>query len=238
MFLPPSTTRSWPVTKSIDKKARTAWATCWALAQPCKGVEAATRASVSSANLGLIFSRGQRVTTWPGRPRELDDAGLREPVDDRRPRRPVTGDGADVDDGPVRLLQVGAGHPGAVESPFQVRVDDLPPEVLGLLVQVHERVAGGAGVVHQHVEAAEPVDRVGDHLLDLVFVADVGLKRQGLDTELAQALRGRLRVSFRTVVVDDDRAGPGPGQALAHRLPDPGAAPRHDRDRAFQFHSP
>jgi hypothetical protein len=79
----------------------------------------------------------------------------------------------------------------AVKDPLDVDVEDAVVEVVGRLLKRREPLRQ-AGVVEQHVKAAEAVDRGGDHALDLVGPCYVYCQGLGLATARADLLSSLL----------------------------------------------
>jgi hypothetical protein len=96
------------------------------------------------------------------------------------------------------------------ERALQVHLDDRVPLLLGHREQ--HAVTEDAGVVDQHVQTAERVDRLGDEALGPVPRADVIGVRRGLATEGLDLVHDLLRgagiaaaaVACATEVVHDD----------------------------------
>jgi hypothetical protein len=92
----------------------------------------------------------------------------------------------------------------------------------------------GPGVVHEDVDAPEPIDGPRHHRLDLRFVADVEFDRQRLGAQRRDLVgdgvdRAGQRLRLFTLRGDDD-AAPGPGQPQGARTPNPPARPRDNGD--------
>ena len=119
---------------------------------------------VGVGRLGGDQAGAQGVDPHPGRPldgqglRQAHQSGLRRAVGGGARRRPQAADRGDVDDRPAVLLVLhdGVGRLGAVERREQVQVDDGRREPRRRRGRV--RVRRPPGVVHQHVQPAEPVD--------------------------------------------------------------------------------
>ena len=125
---------------------------------------------------------------------------------------------------PVRRREAGR-H----EVALQVDVDDVVPL---LLRHRHEHaVAQDAGVVDQHVEVAEGVDRGADQRLAAVPARDVVVRRDGLAAGGADLLGGLLRDLAE--VVDDDLGALGREQARV-LAPEAAAGAGDDRDPAVE----
>ena len=120
-------------------------------------------------------------------------------------------------------------EPGGHEVALQVDVDDGVPLLLG---HRHEHaVAQDAGVVDEHVEAPEGVDRRAHQRLAAGPAGDVVVRRDGFAAGGADLL-GRLLGDV-TEVVDDDLGALGGEEArvLATEAP---AGARDDRDPAVE----
>ncbi len=104
------------------------------------------------------------------------------------------------------FFQMRDGEPGDVEHRGQIDRDHLVP-VVGRIVGDRQRQAGDAGIVDQHIEAAERGDRVGHHALDLGALAHVA----GLGGEAGDLFRQRIERSGVDVADEDFRAGGGKG---------------------------
>src|SRR5207302_924157 len=95
------------------------------------------------------------------------------------------------------------------ERALEVDLDDRVPLGLG---HVHEHaVTEDAGVVHQHVEAAELRDRLLDHLLRAGEVADVTRVRNRLAARLADLVDDlrAMRGEHERILSSDASARPG-----------------------------
>ena len=127
------------------------------------------------------------------------------------------------------LAPVGGGEAGRHEVALEVDVDDDVPLLLG---HRHEHaVAEDAGVVDEHVEAPEGVDRGADQRLAAVPVGDVVVRRDGLAAGGAD-LGGRLLGDV-AEVVDDDLGALG-GEQQGVLAPEPAAGAGDDRDPAVE----
>ncbi len=182
---PPSTTSVWPVTQRASSLARNTAAGAMSSGSPRRrsGNTFAASSSCSSHNareVGLHQARRDRVhphlrTHVDGEdPREVDERGLRGVVDADRRVAAQAADRRHVDHRTPVLAH--AGPPRELrphERAAQVHLERLVPRPqLGVDGRAHRRV--GAGVVHQHVERAEPVQRGAHAGFGLVGLTGVG----------------------------------------------------------------
>src|SRR5215211_823595 len=143
-------------------------------------------------------------------------------------------DARDVDDHARLLLrqEVPDGLAGAHERAAQVHGEHLV-EVLA------RELLGGpgdldAGVVDEHVDAAEAVDRLADHLHDVVLLGHVAPDEYVLDALLVDFVDAGVHLVLGLLgllglaEVVDRHVGAVLGEAHRDRLPDPGAAPGHE----------
>ena len=93
---------------------------------------------------------------------------------------------------------MGNSHPGDVESAGQVYLHDHLPRI-GIHAFDRSRGSGDAGIVHQHVEAAQIGDGVDHHSLDVLTLRDIANLRQQAGNVL-----GRGFESFRVDIADAD----------------------------------
>jgi len=94
----------------------------------------------------------------------------------------------------------------------------------GLLGDLQERLGlGRAGVVDQDVDLAQRPDRAGDEGLDLIVIADIGLRPPTLAAERGDLVRGAFGPGAVPVHHGDVRAGPR--QSQRDRLADAPPAP-------------
>src|SRR5690606_1933239 len=121
---------------------------------------------------------------------QADDAVLGGDVGRLRVRCDQSVDRGDVDDATVTAcLHAGQGAAHGVEGGREVDGDDRIP--LGYRERLHPRHMLDAGVVDQDVDAPETLFGGGDHRLDLVGAAEVGIAVVDLD-----AVRGDLRAGL------------------------------------------
>ena len=204
--MPPSTPMSWPVTNDEESEAsHSAAQTVLDPARPRQRLVARQRldeqrlrrrgrpvgpVGVDAGVLGEDAGRDRagrdavRRIAQPqldrGRAGQLVHPGLRRRVADVRPARPVPADAGHVDDAarpardhdPGRVLDAEE-HPARVDGQ---RVEER--RVVRLRERQRPRHAH-PGVVDQHVQAAELVDRRGDQRLDVGLDADVGRGEPG-----------------------------------------------------------
>src|SRR6266404_2272478 len=107
-----------------------------------------------------------------------DDGALAAGVDGvGRAREALAGDRGDVDDDAAAAGNHLARHAlQAEEHALAVDAHDAVPVGLG---EIHDvRAPGDAGIVDQHIDAAERLDHAAHHLVDARQVADVGGQRQ------------------------------------------------------------
>ena len=110
--------------------------------------------------------------------RERVETGLRGAVGRAAGKRILSRQAADVDDpAAAPLPQVRDGRVAVVEDAAEVRVDHRLPvgdrHLRGILQQ------GDPGVVHEHVEAAETIDRLAHGRTDLSWIPDIGDDGEG-----------------------------------------------------------
>ena len=123
---------------------------------------------------------------------------------------------------------------------LEVDVDDQVPFLFGH-VEAH-LVPQDPGVVDEHVEPAELVDRLRDQRLTAVPARDVVEVRGRLpaggddlvDHLLGRTLVGALAARLAAEIVDDDRGALG-GEEQRLRPPDPATRTRDDRDLAVEL---
>ncbi len=121
----------------------------------------------------------------------------------------------------------GAAARRAVERPLQVHGQDRVPDFVGDAVQVGKRhVARRPRVIDEHVEPAQSADHVLDHRPRRGVVGDVRADGVGAPPDLAERLRGLLRLSLGPRVVHGHVAA-GLGKLEANRPPKPGPATGH-----------
>ena len=118
-------------------------------------------------------------------------------------------------------------RPRAQERPLQVRVDDRVPVIVGHLVQ--QVVADDPRARHQHVDAAEFLDRAVDHRLHRLALGDVACDRQALD-------RVRNLARRRLVHVRDHELRSLAGEQLGGGGADSAAASGDQRDAVLEPH--
>ncbi len=114
------------------------------------------------------------------------------------------------------LLEVRDGEPRHVEHRGQIDGDHLVP-VVGRILLDRQRQAGDAGIVDQHVEAAERLDRGRHHALDLGAAGHVAAPRdqaRDLLDDLASALSSMSQTKT---------LAPLPAKARANSRPMPDA---------------
>src|SRR5581483_10845880 len=112
----------------------------------------------------------------------------------------------------------------------QVHVDDLLPACERRLLR--PRAPDGAGVVDEHVDAAELRARPLDDRLDLALVANVAPERER-PTPVGAQLLGRPLAAVEVAGAEDE-IGARLGERLGHLAADAGAAAGDDRDPAGQ----
>ena len=177
--------------------------------------------------------------------RELDAGGagqhahpaLRQAVRGVARHRPVLVHRRDVDDPPaVALLDhLLGGELRAEEGALEVHVQHELVLVLGRVEDRRTRL--DARVVDHHVEPAERLDRLVDHLLQVRDLADVGVDADRLVAERGDALLELLgRLLVRDVVDADVRTLFG--EREHDRLADPRVAAGDDGGLPLQAHGP
>ena len=125
-------------------------------------------------------------------------------------------------------------RPASVELAGEVDVDTAAPFLVAYLVDgLAEGVLAGAGVVDQHVDLAELLDRRRDHRVDVLGARDVGRNDQALAPELAHFSRGFLELLDRARRGDD--VGTGPGEPHGHRTAQAAAGAGDNRELAVKF---
>ena len=101
-----------------------------------------------------------------------------------------------------------------------------------------DRLQGGklidAGVVHEDVELAERLLRLGEEAANVVGPGNVGLHCDGFAVRLPDAVDDRLRAGLAGGVIDHDRRA-GRRQVLGNRRTDAFRRPRDHGDLSFQF---
>ena len=135
--------------------------------------------------------------------------------------------GADVDDRPAVVVDhVRPSADGEPERTLQVDRHRLVVEVLGDRVEalVHRR---HAGVVDEHVEASEALERRGQQLVAVVPVAGVERDRLGAPAGRGGDLGGDGLADVELAGRDHD-VGAGLGQRSDDRPPDPARAARDE----------
>jgi hypothetical protein len=139
-------------------------------------------------------------------------------------------DARDVDD---RALPAGLDHAlcGALpghERAGQVGVDHVLPVVDRLLEE--RLVDARSGVVYEHVDLAELVRQVVDHLGRVALVVDVQVVERGAAALRLDLLNGAARALLVTVECDPDVVS-GIGQSDGRGLSDSGVRSGDDRNR-------
>src|SRR5207244_13099202 len=95
--------------------------------------------------------------------------------------------------------------------------------------------AGDAGVVHEHVDAAQGLHDAHHHLIDGGDVPDIGGDGHALAAGRADGGGGLLGGGL--VDVDGGDVGPGPGEGERGGVADALAGAGDERDAALQCHS-
>src|SRR5262249_26048033 len=102
--------------------------------------------------------------------------------------------------------------------------------VVGQTLGRAEEVAGR--IVDQPVDAAEPLDRFGDHLLDALGLPHVAGQRKHLDTTLAKFLGGRLEML--RIATGDDEPCAKLAETLRHGFAEASPPARDEDDFVLQ----
>ena len=141
-------------------------------------------------------------------------------------------DGTNVDDATAPARDHLAGHGlGDEECAAQIRVEDFIP--VGPC-DVGSRLADvAAGVVHQHVDAAELVNRVGDSAVDAFLLANVERDSGHATARGAELLHERIERSGRAA--GDDEVRPGSGEHAGKVLSQAAAGTRDECDAAGEI---
>src|SRR5271167_3817358 len=196
----------------------------WPYARRCTfGVDRARCDAVNADACGAPFA-GVRY-------RQVDYAGLRGAIRKHRGRAMHAGRRGDIDDRARAFLldELARGRLRAEENAVEVDSDHRAPSV-GREVERRRRDTG-AVVVDQHVEAAEMFDRLRDHLVALLGVADVNLRHLAFTTGLANFVAHALEVL--DLAARDQHRRAALGELFGDRLADPGTATGHNRNFAF-----
>ena len=120
----------------------------------------------------------------------------------------------------------------AQESAGEVDADHLVPFFQG---HVHEcRILLDAGVAADDVERAEFPDRVGEHAAHVVFLADVGLDRDGMTAASGVDIVANLLRDLRLHDVVDHDVGAAGGEFARHAFADAGVGARDERALALE----
>ena len=144
----------------------------------------------------------------------------------RRRGDPLLRAGVDDEPRPAPADHAGGEDLGAVDDPPEVHVEDPPPGVN----RAEHRAAGlDAGVVHQHVGAAEAVGHRAFERLDRRAVRHVGVEGQDLGRALGPHGRSRI-VEKRAPDVDEDDAHAPAGEFLRRGEADARGASGDDGD--------
>ena len=127
------------------------------------------------------------------------------------------------------LVDHPAGHQLRQEiRTFEIDADQSVEALLGRVENVGPHVRRDAGVVHQHVEPAEPLPHGVDNGLPVRGLRDVALTVDRVGAALLERVEGTGHVG-RVANAVDRQVEPAVGQRLGDAQPDPAASAGHQR---------